>query len=97
MDLFKCLFFPSFVKKEKVIIYTENYELTGWLFNSGFSKANRFLSNLLNGANKNFIAVTDCEITYYNRNGAIEKVDFLQLNLKYVILIRPAKEVEKTD
>ena len=83
--------------KDDVLIITEDYEVKGTVFNIGFSKKNRFLSDLLNKANKNFIAVKDCEITYKNRQGETEKLDFLQLNMRYVILIRPLKPEEKPD
>ena len=83
--------------KEDVLIITEDYEVKGTVFNIGFSKKNRFLIDLLNKANKNFIAVKDCEITYKNRQGETEKLDFLQLNMRYVILIRPLKPEEKSD
>ena len=83
--------------KEDVLIITEDYEVKGTVFNIGFSKKYRFLSDLLNKANKNFIAVKDCEITYKNRQGETEKLDFLQLNMRYVILIRPLKPEEKPD
>lgn len=81
--------------KEEVLIITEDYEVKGTVFNVGFSKKNRFLSDLLNKANKNFIAVKDCEITYKNRGGETERLDFLQLNMRYVILLRPLKPDEK--
>lgn len=84
----------SWMVKEKVLIITEDYEIKGWLYNPGLSRTNRFLSNLLNRANKNFIAITDCEITYKNKQGAVEYLEFLQLNMKYIILIKPAKEDE---
>ncbi len=81
-------------RKEDVLIVTEDYEVKGTVFNIGFSKQNRFLSDLLNKANKNFIAVKDCEITYKDRGGEVERFDFLQLNMRYVILIRPLKQDE---
>jgi len=80
--------------KEDVLIVTEDYEVRGTVFNIGFSKRNRFLSDLLNKANKNFIAVKNCEITYKNRGGEVETFDFLQLNMRYVVLIRPLKPDE---
>lgn len=80
--------------QEYVLIITEDYEVRGTVFNIGFSKKKRFLSDLLNKANKNFIAVKDCEITYNNRQGETEKFDFLQLNMRYVVLIRPLKKEE---
>lgn len=87
-------FITPILKKERVLIITEDYEIKGWLYNPGLSRANRFLTNLLNGANRNFVAVTECEITYKNRHGEVEHLDFLQLNLRYIILIRPLKEDE---
>ncbi|MCQ2789591.1 MAG: hypothetical protein MJ229_04335 [bacterium] len=80
-------------RKERVQILTEDYEIEGWLYNPGFS-TRRFLSDLLNGANKNFIAVTDCYITYNKKDGKIEHLDFLQLNIKYVVLIKPIETTE---
>jgi len=80
------------IGKERVLIITEDYEIKGWLYNIRLSKTNRFLSDLLNRANKHFIAITNCEITYKNRQGAVENVNFLQLNMKYIILIRPLIE-----
>ncbi len=75
-------------RKERVQVLTEDYEIEGWLYNPGFS-TRRFLSDLLNGANKNFIAITDCYITYKKKGGQIEHLEFLQLNIKYVVLIKP--------
>ena len=83
--------------KEDVLIITEDYEVKGTVFNIGFSKKKRFLSDLLNKANKNFIAVKDCEITYKNKGGETERLDFLQLNMRYVILMRPLKPEERLD
>lgn len=82
----------SWMEKEKVFIITEDYEIKGWLYNPGLSKSNRFLSNLLNRANRNFIAIKDCEITYKNKQGQTEHLDFLQLNMRYIVLIKPCTE-----
>lgn len=92
MNIFRRLF--PWIKKERALIITEDYEIKGWLYNPGLSKTNRFLSDLLNGANKNFVAVTDCELTHKNRQGQMEHLDFLQLNTKYIVLIRPLGENE---
>lgn len=94
MNVFERLI-VSWMEKERVFIVTEDYEIKGWLYNPGLSRTNRFLSNLLNSANKNFIAVTDCEITYKNKQGMVENLEFLQLNMKYIILIKPLIEEEE--
>ncbi len=88
-------FFKAMVAKEKVLIITEDYEVTGWVYSAKISKNNRFLTNLLNGANKNFIAVTDCEIVYKNNQGEIEHADFIQINMRYIILIRPVNSINQ--
>ncbi len=88
-------FIKLWLKKERVFILTEEHEITGWLYNPGLSRENRFLSDLLNGANKNFIAITDCTVVHKNKQGEIENLDFLQLNMKYVILIKPAVSSRK--
>lgn|SRR5574344_390333 len=84
--------FKAMVSKEKVLILTEDYEVTGWVYSAKVSNNNRFLTNLLNGANKNFIAITDCEVVYKHNQGKMEYVDFLQLNMRYIVLIRPVKD-----
>lgn len=91
MNFFNGLIFP-WVDKQKALIITEDYEIKGWLYNPGRSKTNRFFSNLLNRANKNFIAITDCEVIYKKKQGEVEHVGFLQLNMKYIILIKPLEE-----
>lgn len=93
MNLFDRLI-VSWMEKEKVFIVTEDYEIKGWLYNPGLSRSNRFLSDLLNRANRNFIAITNCEVTYKNKQGQVEHLEFLQLNMKYIILIRPLGETE---
>ena len=87
----------SWIKRERALVITEDYEITGWLYNPGLSKTNRFLTDLLNGANKNFIAIKDCDITYKNKQGQVEHLDFLQLNMKYIILIKPLKIDEEEE
>lgn len=95
MNFFRRLI-VSWMVKERVLVITEDYEIKGWLYNPGLSRTNRFLSNLLNGANKNFIAITDCEITYKNKQGEIERLEFLQLNMKYIILIKPLHDMDES-
>lgn len=87
-------FVVPLVKKERALVITEDYEIRGWLYNPSVSRTNRFLSDLLNRANKNFIAITDCEVMHKNRHGELEHMDFLQLNMRYIILIRPLKDGE---
>ena len=87
-------YFKPCVKKEKALVITEDYEITGWLYNVVPTRNNRFLSNLLNTANKNFIAITDCEVVHKNKHGELEHMDFLQLNMRYIVLIRPLRDAE---
>lgn len=87
-------YFMPIVQKERALVITEDYEIRGWLYNPSVARSNRFLSDLLNRANKNFIAITNCEVMHKNKHGELEHMDFLQLNMRYIILIKPLKEDE---
>ena len=87
----------SWMDREKVSIIIEDYEIRGWLYNPGLSRANRFLSDLLNRANRNFVAITNCEITHKQKQGQTEHLEFMQLNMKYIVLIKPIEDELETN
>lgn len=79
---------------ERVVIITESYEIIGNIYMPKTTKKSRLLSELLNG-NRKFVAIKDC--TLQSRvSGAIEPetLDFLELNLNAIILLKPYKELE---
>ncbi|MBQ7450814.1 hypothetical protein IJS77_05290 [bacterium] len=74
---------------ERVVIITENYEITGNIYMPKSTKKSRLLSELLNG-NRKFIAVKDC-IMQTKMAGSMEPeyLDFLEINISSIILIKP--------
>lgn len=79
------------VWSEKVLVVTEDYEITGYVFLPKTGKRNRILSDILNGK-KRFVAIKDCDIIHRKSpTRKIELQDFIQLNLDSIILLRPLK------
>ncbi len=81
--------FTTGIWSEKVLVITEDYEITGNVFMPKTGKKNRVLSDILNGG-KRFVAIKNCEILHREfPNKKIENHDFLQLNLNSIIILRP--------
>ena len=76
---------------EKVVIITDSYEITGNIYMPKTTKKSRLLSELLNG-NRKFIAVKDC-VLQTKMSGSMEPefLDFLEINVSSIILIKPYK------
>ena len=74
------------------MIITDNYEITGNIFMPKTTKKSRLLSELLN-SNRKFIAVKDC-ILQTRSSGSMEPeiLDFLEINISSIVLIKPFKE-----
>jgi len=81
--------FISGIWSEKILVITEDYEITGKVFMPKTGHKNRILSDILNGG-KRFVAIKDCSIIHRKfPNRKVENHDFLQLNLNSIILLRP--------
>ena len=77
---------------ERVVIITDNYEITGNIYMPKSTKKSRLLSELLNG-NRKFIAVKDCSLqTRVSGSMEPEYMDFLEVNINSIILIKPYSE-----
>lgn len=74
---------------ERVVIITDSYEITGNIYMPKSTKKSRLLSELLNGSRK-FIAVKDCSLqTKVSGSMEPEYMDFLEININSIILIKP--------
>ena len=83
--------FISGVWSEKVLIITDDFEITGFVFMPKIGKRSRILSDILNGKRR-FIAVKDCELKKRNvPTDPTEKHDFIQVNLDSIIILRPQR------
>ena len=81
--------FISGVWSEKVLVITDDFEITGYVFMPKTGKRNRILSDILNGKRR-FIAIKDCEIKKRNNpTEPIENHEFIQVNLDSIIVLRP--------
>lgn len=81
--------FISGIWSEKILVITEDYEITGKVFMPRTVNKNRLLSDILNGG-KRFVAIKSCSIVHRKYpNRKVENYDFLQLNLNSIILLRP--------
>ena len=77
---------------ERVVIITDNYEIVGNIYMPKSTKKSRLLSELLNG-NRKFIAVKDCSLqTKVSGSMEPEYMDFLEVNINSIILIKPYVE-----
>ena len=77
---------------EKVVIITESFEVTGNIYMPKTTKKSRLLSELLN-SNRKFIAVKDCTLqSRINGSFEPETLDFMEININSIIILKPYKE-----
>ena len=74
---------------ERVYIVTTEYIIRGTDYMPRIGKRDRLLTEILN-TNKQFLAVTDCEIeSKLAPQKEVEHHEFIELNLATVLLMRP--------
>ena len=87
--------FTSGVWSEQVLVVTQDYEITGFVFMPKTGRKNRVLSDILNGT-KRFVAIKDCTVKHrLIPTRKTEHHRFLQLNLSSIIILRPLKDDEE--
>lgn len=89
--------FTSGVWSEQVLVVTQDYEITGFVFMPKTGRKNRVLSDILNGT-KRFVAIKDCTVKH--RLIPTKKTEhhrFLQLNLSSIIILRPLKDDDEIE
>lgn len=83
---------PNEVWSERVYIETKEYVIKGVVYMPKIGKRNRLLTEILN-TNKQFLAVTDCEIeSKLAPQRPVEKYKFLEVNLSTVLIMRPVEQ-----
>lgn len=83
--------FISGVWSEKVLVITDDFEITGFVFMPKTGKRSRVLSDILN-SKRRFVAIKECELKRRNATEPVEKHDFIQVNLESIIILRPYSE-----
>jgi hypothetical protein len=83
-------------RNERVIIETDRHRIIGQLRLPADGYRSR-LTDYLNSSEREFLALTDVEVTNLKGTPRIERRDFIALSLRHVMLAMPAdEEDEKT-
>jgi hypothetical protein len=78
-------------RTERIIIETDRHRIVGHLMLPADGYRSR-LTDYLNAAEREFLALTDVEVTNLQGTPRVEKRDFIALSLRHVVLAMPAED-----
>jgi hypothetical protein len=78
-------------RSERIIIETSRHRITGQVMLPVDGYRSR-LTDYLNASEREFLALTDVEVTTLDGSPRIEKRDFIALSLRHVVLAMPADD-----
>jgi hypothetical protein len=78
-------------RNERIIIETERHRITGRLLLPADGYRSR-LTDYLNASEREFLALTDVEVTTLDGSPRIEKRDFIALSVRHIVLAMPADD-----
>jgi hypothetical protein len=78
-------------RAERIIVETDRHRITGHVLLPADGYRSR-LTDYLNAAEREFLALTDVEVTTLDGAARVEKRDFIALSLRHVVLAMPADE-----
>lgn len=78
-------------RTERIIIETDRHRIVGDLSLPADGYRSR-LTDYLNAAEREFLALTDVEVTNLQGTPRVEKRDFIALSLRHVVLAMPAED-----
>jgi hypothetical protein len=81
-------------RDERVIIETDRHRIIGHLRLPADGYRSR-LTDYLNSSEREFLALTDVEVTNLKGTPRIERRDFIALSLRHVVLAMPAGEEDE--
>ena len=76
----------------EVIILTENEDIKGTVYVSKSSAENRQLTELLNNADRRFLAITNAEIYQKNSNQPPRRYEFLEIHIDKILMVHPTSQ-----
>lgn len=76
----------------EVIILTETSDIKGTVYVSKNVAANRQLTELLNGNDRKFLAVTNVEIYPKNSNQPPKRYEFLEIHIDSILMVHPTSQ-----
>ena len=78
-------------KTERIIVETDRHRIVGHLLLPADGDRSR-LTDYLNASEREFLALTDVEVTLLEGSPRIEKRDYIALSLRHVVLAMPAED-----
>lgn len=78
-------------QEQRIVVETENYRITGTLRTPRDGYRSR-LTDFLNSADRNFLALTDVELEPLNGHGHPAQRSFIAVSLSQIVLAMPADE-----
>jgi hypothetical protein len=76
-------------RDERIVVETDRYRITGMLRLPRDGYRSR-LTDYLNAAEREFIALTDVEVVFVDGTGTVETRPFIALALNKIVLAMPA-------
>ena len=80
-------------RDERIIVETDRHRITGSLRLPADGYRSR-LTDYLNSAEREFLALTDVELTNLQGTPRVERRDFIALSLRHIVVAMPAEDDE---
>lgn len=78
-------------RDERIIVETDRHRITGSLRLPADGYRSR-LTDYLNSSEREFLALTDVELTTLQGTAQVERRDFIALSVRHVVLAMPAED-----
>jgi hypothetical protein len=78
-------------RDERIIVETDRHRISG-LVRLPVDGYRSRLTDYLNASEREFVALTDVEVTSLNGSTRVEQRDFVALSLRHIVLAMPAAE-----
>ncbi|MDQ6836410.1 MAG: hypothetical protein M3016_09510 [Actinomycetota bacterium] len=80
-------------RDERIIIETDRHRISGLLRLPAEGYRSR-LTDYLNASEREFLALTDVEVSSLEGSGRVQQREFLALSLRHIVLAMPAEPEE---
>jgi hypothetical protein len=80
-------------RSERIIVETDRHRIVGHLMLPADGYRSR-LTDYLNASEREFLALTEVEVTTLEGTPRVEKRDFIALSVRHVVLAMPADDRE---
>ena len=80
-------------REEHIIVETDRHRISGLVRLPADGYRSR-LTDYLNSAEREFLALTEVEVVSLNGTSRVERRDFVALSLRHIVLAMPAEEAQ---